>query len=131
MALAEILPVAGGTARVRKEDDVAVGGKKLRQMGELGVVGPYRPAVGTQKGRIFLSRDVVERLVEIAGDGGAVFALELDVFGRGEFDLRDECVVDVCDPGELAVRDGEDFAGAVRSRDQRRHFAGLGDGIGV
>ncbi len=100
-------------------------------MGVLGVVRPDRPAVWTENGRIFLSRHVVERLVEIAGDGGAILALELDVLGRGEFDLRDKCVVDVCDPRELAIRDGENFARAVRSGDQRRHFAGLGDGIGI
>jgi len=62
-------------------------------VGELGVVGPDGPAVGAKDGGIFLARSVVERLVDVAVDGGAVFAFELDVFGLDQLQLGDDSVI--------------------------------------
>ena len=98
---AEVLAVTGGTARIGKEDGVALGGVKLGKMGEFSVVGPLRAAVGDEKRRVFLARDVIEGFVEVAGDGGAVFAFEVDVIAVGELELGEEGVVDMGDLGEL------------------------------
>ncbi len=58
----------------------------MREVGELSVVGPDRTAVGTQDGGIFFAGSVVEWLVKVAVDGGAVFAFEMDVFGLDELE---------------------------------------------
>ena len=104
MALAVVLAVAGGAARVGKEDGVAVGGVELGEVGELGVVGPDGAAVGDEESRIFFAGGVIEGLVEVAGDLRAVFAFEVDVFAVGELELGEEGVVDVGELGELALR---------------------------
>jgi len=56
---------------------------------ELGVIGPDGAAVGTEDSGILLAGDVVDRLIEVAGDGRAVFAFEMDVFAVGELELAD------------------------------------------
>jgi len=110
---AVVLAVAGGAAGVGEEDGVPVGGVELGQMGELGVVGPDGAAVGDKQSGIFFAGDVIKRLVEVAGDLGAVFGFEVDVFAVGEPELGEEGVVDVGDLGEFAVDDCVDFVGAV------------------
>src|SRR5713226_2808994 len=79
--LAEFLAVAGGAARIGEEDNVAVCGEKLDLMVKLGVIRPNGTAVGKEESRILLARCVIERFVEITGDGGTVLALEVDVLG--------------------------------------------------
>src|SRR6267378_5609475 len=64
--------VARGSARIWKEDGVAVGGVELGEMSKLGVVSPDGTAVRAKDGGVFLAGDVIEGFVEVAGDGGAV-----------------------------------------------------------
>src|SRR4029077_10085988 len=71
-----VLPAAGGAAGIREEDGVAVGGEKLLQVVELGVVGPDRSAVRAEDGGVLLARDAIHGLIKVAGNEGAVFAFE-------------------------------------------------------
>src|SRR5580693_4204487 len=82
-------------------------------MGELGVVGPLRAAVWDEESGVFLAGGVVEGFVEVAGDLGAVFRFEVDVFAVGELELGEEGVVDVGELGEFALSGKVDFVGAV------------------
>ncbi len=79
---AVVLTVAGGAARVWKEHDIAVGGEELRKILELRVVRPYRPAMRAKKGGIFFPGNVIDGLVQVAVDYGAVFRFEGDVLAR-------------------------------------------------
>ena len=84
---AEILPVAGRTARIRKQNGIAVGSEELRQMGEFGVIGPDWPTVRTKDGRVPLPSDEVERPVEVPRNFRPVFTFEVHVFGLGQLQL--------------------------------------------
>jgi len=57
--------------------------------------------MGTEDGGIFFPGSVVERLIEIAVDRGAVFAFELDVFGLDELELGDDRIVSFGEAGGL------------------------------
>src|SRR5712671_4187656 len=123
----------GRTARVGKQDGVAIGGEQLREMGELGIVGPDGSAVRAKDRGILLARRVIEGLIEVAADRGAVFTLELDVFGLNELELGKEGVVGLGDAREVVARDRlpVDFAGAVGHVDLGGNVAILAEGIGV
>src|SRR5579859_284582 len=86
-------------------------------MGKFSVVSPLRAAVKNEKSWIPFAGDVIERFEEIAGDLGAVFALELDVFAVGELELGEEGVVDVGELGKFSVDECVDFIGAVEGGD--------------
>ena len=65
-----------------------------------------------QQRGIFLPRCVVQWFVDVAGDGCAVFALELNVFGRHQAHLFHRVVVGVRDarqlpPGTVNISLGE------------------------
>lgn len=100
-------------------------------MGELGVISPNRAAVGNEESGVFLAGDVIERLIEVAGDLGAVLALEMDVLAVSKLELVEEGVVDVGDLGEFAAGDGEEFVGTIDGGDLRGDVAGFGDGKGI
>src|ERR1041385_4944974 len=92
----------------------------------LGVVRPDRTAVRMQKRRIFLARSVVERLINVAGDGGAVFTFELHVFGCNQALLFHRIVVGVRDARQLSASDSEYFTGKIHRRNLCSDFSGLG-----
>ncbi len=118
--VAELLPVGRAAARVRVQHDVATGGHHLELVEEIPAVGGVRPAVNVEDERIFL------RGVEIGGlqpprlDFAAVEAGVLDRLGLAERQRREQLLVDVGQPGELAVPiDQEEIAETRRRRDQR------------
>src|SRR5260370_7936404 len=69
-----------------------------------------------QSGDLFAGR-VIERFVEIARDGGAVLAFEMNVVDLGETELREESVVCFCEASEIATIRKKDFVGAVERAD--------------
>src|SRR5213080_1278228 len=90
---AEFLAVARRAARIREQNRVAVGGIQLSQMVEGGSVLAHRSAVRIQQCRDFLSRRVIEGLVQIPGDGGAVLAFEVYVVCLRETQLLEQGVI--------------------------------------
>src|SRR5205823_813542 len=78
---AEFLAIAGGAPRIGKKNCIAVRGIKLGQVIKGSGVLPHRAAVWIQQRRDFLAGCVIERFVQIASNGGAVLALEVDVVG--------------------------------------------------
>ena len=76
---------------------------------ELRVVGPNRSAVRPQNRRIFFAGCVVNRLVHVAGNGGSVLALEVNVFPLRELQLCKMFVVRARDAGQLAAGHGKNF----------------------
>src|SRR5260370_14466077 len=125
--------VPGGAAGVWEQDGVAVGSKELREVRELGVIGPDGSTVRAQDCGIFFAGGVVERLVKVAGDGGAVFAFEVDVFGLDKLELGEEGVVRLGEAREFVAGGGlrVDFAGAVGHVDLGGDAAILSERIGI
>jgi hypothetical protein len=84
----ELLAVTGRAARIGEKDGVAVGGVELGKMVEGSGILPDRAAMRIEQRGNFLAGSVVDGFVEIAGDGGAVFAFEMNVVDLGETELR-------------------------------------------
>src|ERR1700676_2836395 len=89
--------------------------------------------MGSEDGGVFFSGSVVERLVEVTVNGGAVLAFELNVFGLDELELGHDGVVGLGEASELVARGGlrVNFAGAVGHVDLDGDVAILRYGIGV
>src|SRR6266404_7492623 len=102
-------------------------------MAELGVVGPDGSAVWDKQGRIFFAGSVIEGLVEVAVDGGAIFAFELDIFRVYELELGDNGVVGLCEARQLIARSGlrVDLTGTVGHIDLGGDVAIFAERIGV
>ena len=78
---------------------------------------------------ITLTGNIVERLVEVAGDSRAVLALEMDVFAVAQLELAHQGVVRVRDLRQLAAWDCEKLVGAVDGRDLRQDSSSGSQGI--
>ena len=89
----ELLAAARAAARIRGDDDVAVGREPLPLVLERVLELADRAAVDPQDGRVLLPRLVVGRLHDEAVDLGAVLALELRLLDRAEPELREPVVV--------------------------------------
>ncbi len=61
----------------------------------------------------FAAGRVVDRLVEVAGDGGAVLAFEMNVFRFRKTQLRDQRVVGFGETGEVSAIRKIDFIGTI------------------
>src|SRR6266403_1259117 len=120
--------VARGSARIGKEDGVAVGGVELGEMSKFGVVSPYGTTVRAENGGVFLAGNVIEGFVEVAGDGDAVLTFEMDVLAVTELELAHERVVGVGNLRKFSLgggrRDCEKFVGTVDGGD-------LGDEVAI
>src|SRR5206468_2298824 len=89
--------------------------------------------VGTEDAGVLLAGDVIEGLVEVAGDDRAVLAFEMDILAVGDLELAHEGVVGVGDLRELSIRDGEgeELVGAVDGGDLGDEVAGGGERVVV
>ena len=72
-----------------------------------------RSAVRAKKRREFFRRVEVGGFVEVAGDGGSVFALEMNVFDFGKAQLRNKRVIGLGQAREIAAVLKEDFVGTI------------------
>src|SRR5258708_5793695 len=88
-------------------------------MVEGGRVLTYGPAVGIQQSWDSLPDCVIEGFVEVAGDLRSILALEVDVFGLRQLELRDQRVVCFGEARRFpaATREEVDFVGAVEKAD--------------
>src|SRR5207249_2251851 len=76
---AEFLAVAGRAARIGKKNGVTVGRVELREMVEGSGILADRSAMGIEQRGDFFAGSVVDRFVEISGDGSVVLAFEMNV----------------------------------------------------
>ena len=129
----EFFTVAGGAAGVGKENRVAVGGEELRQESKLGVVSPGGTAVRAEDGGVFLAGNVIEGLVDVAGDDCSILALEMDILAMGELELAHEVVIGVGDLSEFSIGagDGEELIRAVDGGDLGDDVTGGGERVVV
>ena len=111
----ELLAPSGAAARVRREDDVAVGGEPVPLLVERALELADRPAVDAEDRRVALPGLEVRRLDEETVDLGAVLALELRLFDRAEAHLREPGVVLLRQPPRLrCLLDRVDLVGEHR-----------------
>ena len=100
-------------------------------MVELSVISPDWSTVGLQKRRVLLTGDVVERLIEVARNGRAVFALEMDIFAVAELELAHQRVVGVGELLVLAAFNHKYFVGTVDGGDLADDVTGFGERVVV
>ena len=99
-APAEVLPVAGGGARVRVEHHVPLGGRQLAVEGEVVAVRAVGPSMHLEDHReVAPSLSVPARREHPALDLGAIGALEEEAFGLHEFQLRQQRAVHLAQAG--------------------------------
>ena len=67
----------------------------------------------------FFAGSVFDGFVEVTGDGAAIFAFEVDVFGLGQTQLRNQLVVCFGEASEIVSSREIDFVGAIEHADLR------------
>src|SRR5690348_742131 len=124
--LGVLLAIARRAARVGKKNHVTVRGIKLRQVVKLRVIGPDWAAVRAKNRGVLLSRNVVNGLVQVAGDRRAVLAFELNVLAVRKFELAKESIIRMSDLGESAGGNRKQLVRTVDCGDLRDNFARFG-----
>ncbi len=127
--VAELLPVGRAAPGVGIQDDVAPGGHRLELVEEVVAVGGVRPAMNVEDQRIFFAGIEVRRLLHPGLDLPAVEAGIPDFLRLAEIEPGEELVVDVGQPGQLAVATDEiEIADAGRRGDQDHDARAVGCG---
>src|SRR6266478_344414 len=120
---AEFLAIAGRAARIGQKNRIAVGGVELREVVKRSGILADGTAVRIEQRGDFFAGSVIDGFVEIAGDGSAVLALEVNVVGLCEMELREESVVGFGEASQIFLIRKIDFVGSIEHADLRSDCA--------